>query len=197
MWHSDRPIPQQHLATSLSQLLLPLPTSLFLPFLHAFWTTLARDWSSIDSLRLDKFLLLVRRYINASFLYLCNHVWDPKLVKGYVDLVQEIPLSVGDGAAKVPDGLKYHVLDCWVEELDKVDRTRGCPLEALTGPVRRVEREGATKVMRTRAKETLADERLKDWSALGDGLAEGNEGQDAEHDRDEDGEEDAWGGIKD
>lgn len=112
--------------------------------------------------------------------------------------MQEIPLSVGDGAAKVPDGLKYHVLDCWVEELDKVDGARGCPVEALMGPVRRVEREGATKVMRTRAKETLADERLKDWLlAQGDGLAEGNKVQEAENDRDEDGEEDEWGGLED
>lgn len=111
--------------------------------------------------------------------------------------MQEIPLSVGDGAAKVPDGLKYHVLDCWVEELDKVDGPRGCPLEALMGPVRRVEREGATKVMRTRAKDTLADERLKDWLAMGDGLAEGNKGQKAEDDRDKDGEEDERGGLED
>lgn len=116
---------------------------------------------------------------------------------GYVDLVQQMPLSVGDGANKVPDGLKYHVLDCWVEELEKVDRERKGPLEGLMGPVRRVQREGATKVMRARAEETLADERLGDWVAEGGDGAEGKGGRKAENERDGDGEEEEWGGLKD
>ncbi|KAA6411133.1 MAG: nucleolar NOP52 variant [Lasallia pustulata] len=103
------------------------PPPLFLPYLHAFWTTISHSWSTIDSLRLDKYLFLVRRYIHASFLYLLNHGWDSELVPGYVELVETIPLSVGAEASKVPDGLRYHVLDCWVDELEKVDGGRGAP----------------------------------------------------------------------
>ena len=142
-------------------------------------------------------MLLVRRYINASFLYLSNHAWDAELVGGYLGLVEEIPLSVGDESGKVPDGLKYHVLDCWVEELDKVDTARECPLEVLMGSVRRVEEEGATKVVRVRAKETLADERLEDWAAKGAGEVERKMEREAGSDGDGDSEGEEWGGLGD
>ena len=125
-------------------------------------------------------------------------------MQGYVELVEEIPLSAGteEAGRSVPDGLRYHVLDCWVEELDKVDKGREGPVGVFMAPVRRVQREGGTKVLRKRAGETLADGRLVEWVAEGnDGMGEGRGGGGAENEGDEKGEEDddddEWGGLED
>ncbi|MCJ1400718.1 hypothetical protein MMC11_003926 [Xylographa trunciseda] len=195
MWHSDRPIPQQRLALALSHLLLPLPTTLFMPFLTAFWTTISREWTSIDALRMDKFMRLVRGYVNAAFTYLSNHEWDSDLLDAYLFLVEAIPLSPGN--LKVGDGLRYHVLDVWVEELSRVDGKREgqCPVEDVMRPVRRLEKDGRTKKVRERAGECLADDRLKDWRSkmVHDDVADNESGK---RDESED-EEDEWDGLDD
>lgn len=67
------------------------------------------------------------------------------------------PLSAGDG--KVPDGLRYHVLDVWVEELVKVEGWDGVK-EMMMRPVKGLAEKGRTKVVRARAKEVLGDRRL-------------------------------------
>lgn len=120
---------------------------------------------------------------------------------------------MGAEASKVPDGLRYHVLDCWVDELEKVDGGRGGPWGELMRPVRRVEREGATRVVRGRAREVLGDGRLKEWAGKGDGVVEGKGGPVGEREGgregerggeieggkegDEDGVEEEWGGFDD
>ncbi|MCJ1419057.1 hypothetical protein MMC32_005408 [Xylographa parallela] len=191
MWHSDRPIPQQRLALALSHLLLPFSTTLFIPFLTAFWTTIAREWTSIDALRMDKFMRLVRYYVNAAFTYLSNHLWDVDLLKAYLDLVETIPLSPGN--LKVGDGLRYHVLDVWVEELSQVDGKREgqCPVEEILRPVRKLEKDGRTKRVRERARECLADDRLKDWrSTVGH-----DDVVDKANNNNESGGDDEWAGL--
>ena len=105
-------------------------------------------------------------------------------------LIGEIPLSPTD--RKVPDGLKYHVLDVWVPELDTMDKDKSakCPVEMIMRPVRTLEKEGVTKVIRERAKESLGDERLSSWQIR----QEARTGSELEDVR-EDGEE--WGGFQD
>lgn len=80
-----------------------------------------------------------------------------------MEILAAIPLNPVDG--KVPDGLRYHVLDVYVEELDRVDTPRSgvLPLEVLLGPLRKLEKGGVSKAVRRRAGEALADERLGDW----------------------------------
>lgn len=85
---------------------------------------------------------------------------------GYLDLVEGVyegksedgigALSVGDG--KVPDGVRYHVLDVWVDGLVETDRWEEV---GLVRPVERLSTEGRTKVVRVRAREVVGDERLQ------------------------------------
>ncbi|MCJ1407678.1 hypothetical protein MMC19_001749 [Ptychographa xylographoides] len=132
---------------------------------------MAREWTSIDALRMDKFMRLVRNYVNAAFCYLIQRSWDSELMAAYLELVEAIPLSVAN--MKVSDGLRYHVLDVWVEELDRADEMRNegkdgeCPIEIIMGPVKRLEKNGKSKTVRERAAECAGDERLKDWSKSG------------------------------
>ena len=161
MWHSDRPLTQQKLALTLSQLLGPLDESMFLPFLSAFWTTTITNYGLIDSLRLDKFLMLIRNYIYAAFAYISARSWPSETTSGYLDLIGNILL---EGHGKVNDGLRYHILDVWIDELEKVDIERKAPLSSLLEAVLRTSRNGRTKVLKTRAAEVLEDPRLAEWA---------------------------------
>ena len=165
MFHTSSPLPQQRLSRTLSSLLLSLPPTLFLPFLTAFYKILTSQYAQLPSLRLDKYLYLLRRYVSASFDYLVRHTYPPTLVRGYLDLVAGDvgPLSCGRGEqARVPDGIRYHVLDFWVPELKAVLRERE-PAgrdqgELFMEPVRALEKNAKGKVVRRRAREAV-----KEW----------------------------------
>ena len=93
------------------------------------------------------------------------------------------PLSNGEGEqTKVPDGMRYHVLDVWAEELIKgIEDTGGGEGEgeAFMEPVRALEREGKGKVLRRRAGEVV-------W------VWEGWKGR-----REQQSEEEEWNGFED
>ena len=48
---SDRPLTQQRLASDLASLVDSLDIKVVIPFLSAFWKTMAREWRGIDVLR--------------------------------------------------------------------------------------------------------------------------------------------------
>ncbi|KAF1975076.1 nucleolar protein-like protein NOP52 variant [Bimuria novae-zelandiae CBS 107.79] len=191
LWMQDKPAHQQALSRSLASLPSALKTPVVLPFLRAFWTTIAREWAQIEALRLDKYLYLIRQYVNASFRFLSANNWaGTKAIEEHGRIVAEIPLNPVD--AKVPNGLRFHVLDVWVDELEKVDgewevEKRGV-LEKVCEPVETLAREGKLKVVRKAAGECLADERLRAWRG------QETEKEDADMGDEEDEE---WGGIED
>ena len=63
-------------------------------FLESFWITIIREWNAIDVLRMDKFLLLVRSYLAASFRYLVARKWGKGIMRRFVDLLRENPLKL-------------------------------------------------------------------------------------------------------
>ncbi|KAL8704741.1 MAG: hypothetical protein Q9201_002125 [Fulgogasparrea decipioides] len=143
------------------------------------------NYASIPQLRLDKYLYLMRLYVRDSFQYLRYHDWEAKLVERWIEVMEDgekgrgedgkeevdrwlAPLSPGDG--KVPDGVRYHVCDVWMDELvhvvgeDELEDLEKKDLGVmLMAPIRRLEREGRTKILRGRAREVLKDERIKGW----------------------------------
>jgi len=44
-------------------------------YFTVFMHTMRREWFSIDRLRLDKFLMLVRKFMGQLFTYLRSHDW--------------------------------------------------------------------------------------------------------------------------
>ena len=107
-----------------------------------------------------------------------------------MDLVERIPLSVVNGA--VSDGLRYHVLDVWVDELDGIDERRDAPVEVIMSPIERLSREGKARKVRERAKECLEDARLVNWSGSGGKGTENDHGAGEDEDEDEE-----WEGLGD
>lgn len=93
-------------------------------------------------------------------------------------------LSVRDG--RVSDGVRYHVLDVWVDGLVGAE---GWEEEVKRGmvmrPVEVLRVGGRTKTVRERAREVIEDERLNPAEA---------EEMEEEGAGDEDGE---WGGLED
>merc|ERR1711964_651067 len=65
----------------------------------------------------EKFLLLVRRYLGATFKILKEGGWGESLVKSHVELLREVPCNVTD--VRVPNGMRFHVIDIYVDELER------------------------------------------------------------------------------
>lgn len=71
LWMCDRPLPQQALCQDLADLVWVLPPTAVIPWLRGFWATMAREWTTgIDVLRMEKFLLLVRRTLASSLVWM-------------------------------------------------------------------------------------------------------------------------------
>ncbi|KAH0591027.1 Ribosomal RNA processing protein 1 like protein [Termitomyces sp. J132] len=135
-WMSDKPLVQQALATELSDLVLSISqTTSALAFLRGFWEMIVREWNGIDRLRIDKYYMLVRRFVNASFRLLVRTEWDTNVVKEYNDMLTTSggPLCPSD--LRVPTGLAYHLADIYVEELDKVLSLSTSPADILPAPL--------------------------------------------------------------
>ncbi|KAJ6259477.1 hypothetical protein Dda_5114 [Drechslerella dactyloides] len=177
MWLSDRPRTQQRLADELASLVDVIKPHNVFTFLEAFWMTMTREWTSIDSLRMDKFMLLVRRYLTASLRYLHGNGWSDENLRKNNEIMEMLPLHPTD--AKMPDGLRYHVLDIYLDELVKVakeeeneeeeeegdaeERYDITPeqTEILLHPFRKLHKETLSKPIKKSVEELLDDERLK------------------------------------
>lgn len=189
----DKPALQQALSRDLASIVSRLKTPVVLPFVRAFFLTMAREWSHIEALRLDKYLYLIRRYLNASFDFLSRQRWNDDVLQEWNEIMEETPLNPKD--MKIPNGLRYHVMDIWVAELEKVsgdtwEKQPGSErLETLVQPIEKMKVEGALKVLRVAAKECLDDETLKSWRGIED--------EPASDSAESDDEEAEWGGFAD
>ena len=172
MWLTPNPLPQQRLAQDLASLIpRTLIDSNILPFLDSFWETLGREWGGIDYLRMNKYMYLARLMLREEFAWLKKKSWDIEFVKCHNTVMEKTPLNLDN--AKIPDGLRYHVLDVFVDELEEVgnssealsSETQSIPpstLQKLLEPIERLSKRSRLKTVRKRAGETLTDERLNE-----------------------------------
>lgn len=190
---ASSPLSTQTLITTLTTklLLTTVPKNnprLKLALTTGFWETMSREWSGIDRHRLDKYLLLIRLMLRATFMLLhdsaCSDATEERAVaRDQVEVLRTWPLSTGRGGGgggsaggkKVPDGIRYHVLDVWVDELVMVlqddaktggegrEEAKKTLVEMTTGLVQGVAADALTKGVRLRARDVLADSRLQEW----------------------------------
>ncbi|KAJ7631117.1 nucleolar protein,Nop52-domain-containing protein [Roridomyces roridus] len=128
-WMSDKPLVQQALASELAELLLTitsLPASL--AFLRGFWEATVREWGGIDRLRLDKYYMLVRRFVNATFRLLARSQWDKDACENYNETLTREGGPMCPSDIRVPTGLAYHLADIYLDELEKVLGTAPEPI---------------------------------------------------------------------
>ncbi|KAI3522822.1 hypothetical protein L1887_00873 [Cichorium endivia] len=116
IWHADKAPVQSNLIDKLSSMLLTLDVPLSLHYLSAFLTTLRREWSGIDVLRLDKFYLLIRRFVNSSFQFLKKHSWDLELTRRVMTIYQEKSLLANEKKF-LGNGVNYHIVSVFLDEI--------------------------------------------------------------------------------
>lgn len=111
---TDRPVPQQRLAADLARLPAeaPLPRDAVPAWFEAFWEVVGQQWSSIDKHRLNKFLLLVRCVFTSQLRY-------ARTREDVARALAEWPFEETGDLRRVPLGLRLHVLDIWVDELER------------------------------------------------------------------------------
>ncbi|KAK5652063.1 hypothetical protein OQA88_10839 [Cercophora sp. LCS_1] len=184
LWMCDRPIPQQNLCAELAELIFVLPQDAVVPWLRGFWATMSREWTGIDVLRMEKFLLLVRRVLGASFRWMKSEgSWDMQKTDGILGLLEEWPFNTEEevefagleestlAAQTIPNGLRLHVLDIWVDEAEKAglleeeDEEAKKILTRLIEFVDLLEQKTTSPGVRIRTKESLADDRLQGGKA--------------------------------
>lgn len=112
---------------------------------------------------MEKFLLLTRRYLGATFQVMKKGTWEEESVKVHLELLQEVPCNVED--MRLPNGLRFHVIDIYVDELERVgaldsEEDSEVPIERLLEPLKRLAEKSPMKAVRNKAKEALKDERF-------------------------------------
>ncbi|KAK7291845.1 hypothetical protein RIF29_07314 [Crotalaria pallida] len=132
VWHSDKPLVQSELIDRLTAVLLLLHLPFSLQYFSSFLLTIRREWSSIDALRLDKFYLLIRRFVSKLFSLMKKNSWDLELVNCLMLVLIENSLSANDKLQG--NGVNYHVASVFVEELKCFLPLKSEVLEALFRP---------------------------------------------------------------
>lgn len=120
MWFSDKPLVQEELANSLSNLIHSLKDNLGVcMFVDCFFQTMGREWHGIDRLRLDKFYMCVRRFLRELFRYLKDANWEANAVNSINDVMRKGPCSVVN--ENYPDGIRMFITEIFFDELLKIN----------------------------------------------------------------------------
>ncbi|EXJ77365.1 hypothetical protein A1O3_09591 [Capronia epimyces CBS 606.96] len=141
----------------------------------AFWETISREWALVDQWRMNKVLLLVRFYLRETFNVSLGLVAtddsetkanSKDLASRQRQILETWPLSPRE--RKVPDGLRLHVLDIWVDELlgqfdaaHKQSESEPAAaavqdvVKTFMSPVETISKEALSKGVRMRAKDAI------------------------------------------
>ncbi|KAG7029862.1 Ribosomal RNA processing protein 1-like B, partial [Cucurbita argyrosperma subsp. argyrosperma] len=115
VWHADKAPVQSELINRLASLLLHLDLPLAVQYFSVFLLTMRREWAGIDALRLDKFYLLIRRFLHQFFALLKKHSWDLELCRRSVQVLEERVFFTDDKFHG--SGVNYQIASVFLEEL--------------------------------------------------------------------------------
>eukprot|EP00088_Acartia_fossae_P035340 TRINITY_DN363_c0_g2_i11.p1 TRINITY_DN363_c0_g2~~TRINITY_DN363_c0_g2_i11.p1 ORF type:complete len:871 (-),score=354.25 TRINITY_DN363_c0_g2_i11:199-2757(-) len=118
-WMSDKPLIQEELANSIATMIDCFGTNeSALMFIKTFLLTMGREWFGIDRWRMDKFMMMVRRFIRQVFKFHKRKNWDEKLTENMSTIFEENLLLCSQ--SKTSLGLQMHISDLFLEELAKI-----------------------------------------------------------------------------
>ncbi|XP_055638083.1 ribosomal RNA processing protein 1 homolog isoform X2 [Toxorhynchites rutilus septentrionalis] len=116
MWMSDKPLVQENLAEEIASLLKCFDgAEVSVQFFAAFLETMSAEWFGIDTWRIDKFMMLVRRCTRQMLQVLHEENWPEHIVES---LMQQVECTVLN-PSKCPFGLTKHFDDLFLEEIAK------------------------------------------------------------------------------
>ncbi|KAJ0387005.1 hypothetical protein COL922a_003156 [Colletotrichum nupharicola] len=192
MWMCDRAVSQQNLAAELASLTACLQNADVPAWLSAFYETMSKNWTDIDVLRMEKFLLLVRRTFASGLTWVKEGDYTEGRADALAGVLAEWPFEVEGDLRKVPIGLRLHGVDIWVDELERTEIIKEGASEKAVAFAKRVSKlveplkRSPIKTVRVKAAESLEDDRLP-WV----------ESQEEDKDGAEEEDDGEWGGFDD
>ncbi|KAL8460179.1 hypothetical protein ACS0TY_031908 [Phlomoides rotata] len=160
LWHSDKTPNQVALIDRLTSLFLSLHNALSVEFFRGFLVTLRREWPGIDRLRLDKFYLLIRRFMKALFEVMRLRKWDVDVLGEYFGVLERDGFLAEDKLRG--NGVNYHVVSVFLEELKGVGfPVRKEVVDVILGPFFAVLMKSQDKILMGKVKSCVFDELLK------------------------------------
>jgi len=159
VWHADKFPAQSHLIDRLSSLLLRLHLPFSLRYLSVFLLTMRREWPGIDVLRLDKFYLLIRRFLHHCFAFLKSNSWDLELSSRLMGVLVESTFFSDDKFQG--NGVNYHIVSVFLEELRPFLPVRSEIIELLLEPFVSVMGKVPDKVLLGKIRSNMFGELLK------------------------------------
>lgn len=129
-----------------------------LDFYEGFWATIMAEWHGVDKFRIDKYYMLMRRFVHAGFQLLLVHQWDDILVRRFVAIMRGTGGPLSSNNVRVPDSITYHVCDIYLNELEKavsLDGETRIPILALLMPFMELAATSHSKQMYNRVMESV------------------------------------------
>lgn len=113
-WMSDKPLVQEACAERTSKLIDFLNTSdAAMNFVNGFFSMMSKKFDSVSCHRIDKFLMLVRRFLRRCLFWLKDRRWDEQLVTDFGHQIYHAEQIL-------PVSLSMHLNDIFNEEVAKV-----------------------------------------------------------------------------
>ncbi|WOK92106.1 hypothetical protein Cni_G00797 [Canna indica] len=164
VWHADKLPVQAELAGRLASILDSLAAPLAARYFEAFILTIRREWGGIDFLRLDKFYLLVRKFLRHAFLLLKKCSWDPKVAAQLIGILSEKSLLATD---KCPaNGVNYHIAEVFLDELKEFLPVAVETLDLMLKPFILVLEKSSDKVLVNKIKLNVFDRLIQNGKKL-------------------------------
>ncbi|XP_074584074.1 uncharacterized protein LOC141840080 [Curcuma longa] len=163
-WHADKLPVQAELAGRLAALVETLPPPLAFRYFEAFLVTIRREWGGIDFLRLDKFYLLIRKFLRHAFLLLRKKGWDPDLVGRMMGILLEKSLLAADNY--LANGVKYHVSEAFLDETNDLLPLVVGTLDLVLKPFILVLEKSADRILVNKIKINMFDRFLENGRKL-------------------------------
>ncbi|KRX57472.1 Ribosomal RNA processing protein 1 -like protein, partial [Trichinella sp. T9] len=119
MWMQDKPLQQEELADNIGKLMECFSTvDEKLTFQLAFFTSISSEWHTIDKWRLNKFMMLTRRFLRSMLRFFDENDWEERIVDRVLEFLKLTVLNPSISA--YPEGLKFHFVSLYLDELDSL-----------------------------------------------------------------------------
>jgi ribosomal RNA-processing protein 1 len=109
---------QSELAERLADIKAHLPQPIATAYFEAFIKTMRREWFGIDRIRLDKYLMLIRKFVNHSLRQLQASKWKTSQVQAFSTFLQNNVMLPEDTLPAA--GVSYHIADIIIPELQNI-----------------------------------------------------------------------------
>ncbi|KAL2634761.1 hypothetical protein R1flu_006240 [Riccia fluitans] len=160
VWHADKAPVQAELIENLASLLEKAHIDVAVTFFKVFISTMRREWGGIDKLRLDKFYLLLRKFLAHMFKVLDAKGWDHALTARFIEALEERTLLATDRFPAL--GVNLHFTDVYWDEFRKfLPAPRGV-LELLLRPFYTILSVNTDKPLLKRVREHIFDPLVED-----------------------------------